>query len=49
MQGSDPKSKNKQEERPDSTGKAYEKLVEDLYMGESSDEDSAAEEPTEQE
>lgn len=42
----DPGTKNKQEDtRPRSTGKAYEELVEDLFMGNSSeDEDGDGEE-----
>lgn len=43
----DPGAKDKQEEqRPKSTGKAYQELVEDLFMGDSSD-DEEAEDDTE--
>ncbi len=47
MQSSEPKPKDKTEERPDSTGKAYEKIVEDLFMGDSSDEDEEDDDNTE--
>ncbi len=37
---SEPKTKKKQpDNRPESTGKAYERLVEDLFMGDSEDDD----------
>lgn len=35
MRATDPRAKEqKKDERPESTGKAYERLVEDLFMGE---------------
>ncbi len=40
MRTTDPRAKEQpKENRPDSTGKVYEQLVEDLFMGSSSDED----------
>lgn len=43
MRATDPRAKDKQQdERPESTGKAYERLVEDLFMG--GNEDSEEEE-----
>ena len=40
MRTADPGAKDKQEDqRPKSTGKAYEELVEDLFMGDSSDDE----------
>lgn len=45
MQATDPGAKDsKKNERPESTGKAYERLVEDLFMGDSSDDDDEEEE-----
>ncbi len=42
MQANDPRDKAKQDDtRQDSTGKAYERLVEELFMGGSSDEEEA--------
>lgn len=46
MRTADPGAKDKQEERPKSTGKAYQELVEDLFMGDSSD-DEEVEDDTE--
>ena len=40
MRATDPRAKDKQEsERPESTGKAYERMVEDLFMGGDEDEE----------
>lgn len=40
MQANGPQDKTKQDDvRQKSTGKAYEELVEDLFMGDSSDEE----------
>lgn len=39
MSATDPRAKDKKEEkRPESTGKTYERMVEDLFMGESTEE-----------
>jgi len=44
MSATDPRAKDKQEEkRPASTGKVYEQLVEDLFMGDSTEEDEEEE------
>lgn len=44
MRATDPRAKNKQNDsRPESTGKAYERLVEDLFMGDSSEEEEPSE------
>lgn len=50
MRATDPRAKDKKkDERPESTGKAYERLVEDLFMGndEESDEDEEENNDTE--
>lgn len=40
MCAADPRAKDtKKEERPDSTGKVYEQIVEDLFMGSTSEEE----------
>lgn len=40
MQATDPRDKPKQDDtRQKSTGKVYEELIEDLFMGDSSDEE----------
>lgn len=47
MRTIDPRAKDKRtENRPESTGKAFERMVEDLFMGSS---DEEAEEPEEDE
>lgn len=39
MSATDPRAKDKKkEDRPESTGKAYEQLVEELFMGDSTEE-----------
>jgi hypothetical protein len=40
MRATDPRAKDKQNsERPESTGKAYERMVEDLFMGSEEEEE----------
>lgn len=46
MRATDPRAKDKkQDERPESTGKAYERLVEDLFMGENQESAEEEEDP----
>ncbi len=48
MHTAEPRARGKRnDERPESTGKAYERLVEDLFMGDSSNEDEEDEDDTE--
>lgn len=48
MRATDPRAKNKPEaDRPESTGKAYERLVEDLFMGEDQDSEEEDDSDTE--
>lgn len=50
MRATDPRAKDKKnEDRPESTGKAYERLVEDLFMGESEEEETEGSEEDEAE
>ena len=45
MRATDPRAKDKQNsERPESTGKAYERMVEDLFMGSEDEEPEGSEE-----
>ncbi len=50
MRATDPRAKDKKNEgRPESTGKAYEQLVEDLFMGDSSEDDESNDEQDDEE
>lgn len=45
MSTADPRAKDKKkEDRPESTGKAYERLVEDLFMPDSTEDETEEEE-----